>query len=276
MKTIFTIFSLVFITFFSSNLKSQVLQCGNFIFYNKVGKEKNIWRSIKFNNRELQSINKGNNLFLVFNCNSINVSKDNRILLVRQIITDNIPSKDSIAFMSTYDAPYVMIDTKNDSYTSDFVTLEDDKIYFYSNSKGNAEFVDNHNLIFEGKIFFLFDDFMEKMIKLIREEKLKLDIDSIEELLTNNPIDKQNNDNYNNIAYVLSMNGNQTGAIYLLQKILAKFPNRVVAYLNLADSYWNIGEKEKAVENYKKYISLMKSQKKDLKKIPKQVWKRAK
>ncbi len=276
MKTIFTTFSLFFIVFLPSVVKSQVLKCGNFLFYNKVEKEKNIWRKIKFNNKELLSINKGNNLLLVFDCNSINVSKDKRILLVRQIITDSIPPKDSIAFMSTYEAPYVMIDTKNDSYTSDFVTLEDDRIYFYSNSKGNAEFVDNHNLLYEGKIFFLVDDFMKKIINLIREKKLKLDIDNIEELLANNPIDKQNNNNYNNIAYTLSINGNQTGAIHLLHKILQKFPDRVVAYLNLADSYWTIGNEDLAKENYKKYVELMKSQNKDLKKIPKEVWERIK
>ncbi|WP_300689023.1 tetratricopeptide repeat protein [Chryseobacterium sp.] len=85
-----------------------------------------------------------------------------------------------------------------------------------------------------------------------------------------------NLDDYNNVAYRLAENGNQKGAIELLQQIINKFPTRAVAYLNIADSYWNIGEKEKAKVNYKKYLSLMKYQKKDLKKIPKYAEKRAK
>ena len=88
-------------------------------------------------------------------------------------------------------------------------------------------------------------------------------------------ISNQNLTMLNNFAYRIE-NINPYVSIKILQKILVKFPNRVVAYLNLANSYWNIGEKEKAVENYKKYTSLMKLQKKDLKKILKYVLERIK
>jgi len=90
------------------------------------------------------------------------------------------------------------------------------------------------------------------------------------------PLSKNNLNDYNNIAYILSINGNQKTAIELLREILHKFPNRTVAYLNLADSYWAIGNQELAKENYKKYIELMKFQKKNLTKIPEQVWERIK
>lgn len=81
-------------------------------------------------------------------------------------------------------------------------------------------------------------------------------------------LSKANLDDYNNVAYILSRNGNQKVAIELLQQIIKKFPSRAVAYLNLADSYWCIGENVKAKTNYSEYLSLMKSQKKDLNKIP--------
>jgi len=82
--------------------------------------------------------------------------------------------------------------------------------------------------------------------------------------------------NSNDIAYYLAEAQIYEEAIFILKNIIKKEPTRIVAYLNLADSYWAIGNKESAKENYKKYVELMKSQNKDLKKIPKQVWDRIK
>ncbi|MFZ4927551.1 tetratricopeptide repeat protein [Chryseobacterium sp. Mn2064] len=83
-------------------------------------------------------------------------------------------------------------------------------------------------------------------------------------------------DDYNNIAYTLTENGNYPIGIELLKQIIDKFPARMVAYLNLADSYWALGDKESAKENYSKYLTLMKSQKKELNKIPKYIGERIK
>ena len=71
------------------------------------------------------------------------------------------------------------------------------------------------------------------------------------------------------------MTGVQTCALPIY-KVIEKDPNRVVVYLNIADCYWELNQKEKAKQNYQKYLSLMKSQKKDLKKIPKRVYERIK
>ena len=73
---------------------------------------------------------------------------------------------------------------------------------------------------------------------------------------------------YNDIAYYLQKVGANEEAIYLLEKILEKFPNRTVAYYNLGDAYWEIGDKEKAIKAYKTYIEQMKVKGKE-KKIPK-------
>jgi len=80
--------------------------------------------------------------------------------------------------------------------------------------------------------------------------------------------------NSNDIAYYLEEAHIYEESIFILNSIIQKDPTRIVAYLNLGDSYWETGDKLKAKENYKKYIELMKSQNKDLKKIPKQVWER--
>lgn len=89
-------------------------------------------------------------------------------------------------------------------------------------------------------------------------------------------LSQSNVDSYNNIAFALLNNGNYTGAIELLKEIISKSPNRTVAYLNLADSYWNTGEKENGKEYYKKYISLILTQKKDRSKVPGYVYTRIK
>lgn len=95
-------------------------------------------------------------------------------------------------------------------------------------------------------------------------------------LLKKMPMDGKNIIQYNDIAYYLEQSGLYKESIYLLKEILKKDPNRVVAWLNLADAQWGNGEKKDAKSSYQKYISLMKFQKKDLKKIPQRVYDRSK
>ena len=78
---------------------------------------------------------------------------------------------------------------------------------------------------------------------------------------------------YNDIAYYLQKAGANEEAVYLLKKIVAKFPNRTVAYINLGDAYWELGEKEKARKAYTTYIEQM-CNKGLQKKIPQEVLKR--
>lgn len=104
---------------------------------------------------------------------------------------------------------------------------------------------------------------------------------STDKLVYNYPIidtyDKIDNLNlYNDIGFILYKNKSFDESIYILNKVIEKSPNRVVTYLNIADCYWELNEKEKAKENYLKYIQLMKDQKKNLKKIPKYVFERIK
>lgn len=78
----------------------------------------------------------------------------------------------------------------------------------------------------------------------------------------------------NNQAFALEKLGANEESKTLLEEITRQFPDRIVAYLNLGDVYWKLNEKDKAKENYIQYISLMKTQKKDLSKIPKRVYDR--
>jgi len=77
-------------------------------------------------------------------------------------------------------------------------------------------------------------------------------------------------------AYYLGTLGVLGESIYLFEKIISKSPDKLITYLNIADVYWENNYKEKAKEYYKKYIELMKSQGKDIDKIPSEVFERLK
>lgn len=61
----------------------------------------------------------------------------------------------------------------------------------------------------------------------------------------------------NDMAYYLEQSGAYSEAIFLLEEIIAAFPDRTVAYINLGDAYWGLGEQEKARGAYRTYISQM-------------------
>ena len=80
----------------------------------------------------------------------------------------------------------------------------------------------------------------------------------------------------NDVAYYLEQCGAYKESISLLDEILKNEPQRLVAWLNLADAQWGNEDKLNAKIAYKKYISQMKSQHKDVKKIPQRVYDRIK
>jgi len=109
----------------------------------------------------------------------------------------------------------------------------------------------------------------KKSINIIKKFSLeKLDI-----FLENISI-RKNLTKYNNIAYYLQKANANKEAVYLLEKILEKYPNRTVAHYNLADAYWELGEKKKAISSYRTYMEQMKEKGKT-KRIPKVVKQRA-
>lgn len=61
----------------------------------------------------------------------------------------------------------------------------------------------------------------------------------------------------NDYAYYLSRSHNNVLAALLLKEIHKKFPERVVATLNLADAYWDIGMSSDACPLYKEYVEKM-------------------
>ena len=86
-------------------------------------------------------------------------------------------------------------------------------------------------------------------------------------------IDQKNVSIYNDIAFYLGEGHNYNSSLYILKKIIKIHPNRIVAYLNIADVYWEIGNKDHAKVYYQEYISRMgRIGKKSI--IPKRVFQR--
>lgn len=61
----------------------------------------------------------------------------------------------------------------------------------------------------------------------------------------------------NDFGFLLSEAGYYRQSIELLVKIIQDHPGRTVAYLNLADSYWGIGDFKSAMLNYDVYAKMM-------------------
>ncbi len=85
-----------------------------------------------------------------------------------------------------------------------------------------------------------------------------------------------NIDEVNDVAYYLEQSSVFKESVYLLKEILKKDAQRVVAWLNMADAQWGANNKIDAKVSYQKYLALMKSQGKDLSKIPTRVYDRIK
>lgn len=109
-----------------------------------------------------------------------------------------------------------------------------------------------------------------------KNDLIKLDIYEIADILKDNPISLKNITDYNDAAYYLIEQKSYNEARIILLDIVNFSPNRTVAYLNLGDAEWGFDEKSDATKSYKKYIELMTSQGKDLKKIPQRVYDRTK
>lgn len=97
-----------------------------------------------------------------------------------------------------------------------------------------------------------------------------INIDILNLIISDIPINKYNVEYYNNIAFYFSKIKKHEESIFLLNKIISLFPSRTVAYINLGDSFWDMDKKEDALQNYRFYIELMTKQNKQSK-IPQRI-----
>jgi tetratricopeptide (TPR) repeat protein len=83
-------------------------------------------------------------------------------------------------------------------------------------------------------------------------------------------IDNSNVAVFNDLGYFLTEAAQYKDAVDILGEVIAKFPDRTVAYLNIADAYSGLNNIIAAKKNYQKYIDMMTIDGKQAK-IPKRV-----
>ena len=113
------------------------------------------------------------------------------------------------------------------------------------------------SLILTSLEFFLKPNYTKKYDSKFAFKDSVFDLDVLKVIMNDIEVKKQTLIPYNNIAYYLQKAGSYKEAIYLLEKILKKYPNRTVAHYNLADAYWELGEKKQAIASYTTYIEQM-------------------
>lgn len=113
---------------------------------------------------------------------------------------------------------------------------------------------------------------------LSNKEVLKdMEWQDIADLLFQHPVTQKSVADYNDAAYYLLEDFQKYNeARLILLEVTEKFPNRTVAWLNLADAQWGFDDKEEAKSSYNKYVELINTQGKDTNKIPERVFDRIK
>lgn len=105
------------------------------------------------------------------------------------------------------------------------------------------------------------------------DSERRRDIGFLNMILSELPLNRSRVTSYNNIAYYLEQSGDYASAIHLLEKIVKRFPDRVVAYINLGDAYWELEKHTEAREAYQTYIRLMRENNRE-QRIPQRVFDR--
>lgn len=154
------------------------------------------------------------------------------------------------------------------------------------NTDGYYDFVAKDAILFmftfnEGKMLIVnqqyqFDCEDAKVIELSRLTDSQSVLADFNDYIGFNSTAWDNIASINDKAYYLGQLKFYQASVAILEQVVEKKPGRVVAWLNLADGLWELGEQNRAVEAYNKYLSLMKQQNKDGSKIPPRVTERTK
>lgn len=112
------------------------------------------------------------------------------------------------------------------------------------------------NATFDSLYTVLNTSYKNKELATFNDSKLSVYL--IAEILKNVPITKNNLERMNDFAYFLSLTKNCViSSVYVLEEIIKKFPDRIVAYLNVADAYYDLKSNAIARKYYLQYRNIM-------------------
>jgi len=173
--------------------------------------------------------------------------------------------------LSSFQTPYYMNFFTNYSY--DAQTNSD--IFDFSNDVSRKQVTISYKITPKSIELLKSSTYTLKDVLQSVKNNKHLSIKNIIALLKEVKINSKSVTTYNNIAYYLQKNGYHKEAILILQNVLERYSNRTVAYLNMADSLYELNKKDLAKSYYVNYTRWMKLNHKE-NKIPKRVFKRIK
>ena len=246
---------------------------------------------------ELKSSSKWDDIFYIYfealasstyRCGSTDVFKfeNGKIFLLSTMMELNSTNNDKFYKTDTSRFRWLVIH-KNEvipadgdnfqSYISNFVFLNEknDTILL---GKNGSKYI-SQNIAYDGsRILVLFEDgaIVGEISGVSANTGTETFLDSLYTIGFSSLSEIKNVAKWNDIGYYLEQGHFYRMAVELLEKVTEKVPGRVVAWLNLADAYWGLGNEVKSQICYQTYLKLMESQHKDLKRIPKRVYDRSK
>jgi len=109
-----------------------------------------------------------------------------------------------------------------------------------------------------------------RLLKTLKKRKIELEPYEFYNLVYEVGIHDKTVREINDLAYYYAKKHPASKLlIKVYRDILSLYPKRAVAYYNLGDAYWALGQKENALEAYNRYITLMRREKKEHKIPPK-------
>ncbi|AYN28456.1 tetratricopeptide repeat protein [Buttiauxella sp. 3AFRM03] len=116
------------------------------------------------------------------------------------------------------------------------------------------------------KNVFGYNDYFDELIKVnyfnalrfFKVHNVSSAVNSLEPYMVESLVNNYYNvDIYNDYGFFLQQNNMPDEAVKYLTVVINRSPGRIPAYLNLADSYWDAGNRAEAKVKYKKYVELM-------------------
>lgn len=219
-----------------------------------------------------------------------------------------------ILFFSFRDNDFVQISTGNEStykvlyyslYETDNIIMDEEDLIYTMNGifRIKEEVADlnwyTYNLFYGNKLigrYYLGSDFKKRETEIcVNSKRIKIkfsisrecinliELDNkglfsnIQNAIKNYPQEfYKNPEILNNKGFFLYKYKYYKEALLFFNKTIELFPNRTVAYLNIADCYWELNEKTKAITHYNKYLELLQLQNKNQMLVPKRVYERIK
>ena len=195
------------------------------------------------------------------------------LLLISIVTLGSSISCENVEFEESHNGVYCIYEENNKTILYDIVIYGSERyVVEFHGEKGTFLQKKKTNIKKELELFdieeYIFDIYpisikkaYKKLIESLKRVKKNpnlLDRYQFYNLVYENGIHDKTVQKINDLAYYYALkNPKSILLIEVYKDILLLYPNRTVAHYNLADAYWALGEKKKAIASYTTYIEQM-------------------